>query len=333
MHIDASSSALKEVIVHHIGNVTKNEPLILSKESVQLTFTLTEYLTMYFLSSFRFPEYFAFASPDSDLENCIADFRAGRTDFVSCSRMIAERLYDVSAHPAIQSGELIVSHFQELIVEDEEYEALGICKSEDKEKYLKVQKKETSFDVLAEEGINIHRLDKGCIILFTDDGFKILIVDKVNPAFAKYWKDQFLHVKPMVDNYHQTQEVLKLTQDFLHQEGDHADRAEVLARSKNFFKSREDFDARHFEEEVLADPQMIKSFKEYAQKEELEFDPLSHFKISAAAVKRNARVFKSVIKLDRNFHIYIHGNHDLIEKGYDEARGKKFYKIYFEDES
>jgi len=43
-------------------------------------------------------------------------------------------------------------------------------------------------------------------------------------------------------------------------------------------------------------------------------------------------VFKSVIKLDKNFHIYVHGDRELIEKGYDEAMGKHFYKIYFDVE-
>jgi len=40
-----------------------------------------------------------------------------------------------------------------------------------------------------------------------------------------------------------------------------------------------------------------------------------------------------VIKLDKNFHIYVHGNRDLIEKGFDEAKGKNYYKMYFEQES
>ena len=42
-----------------------------------------------------------------------------------------------------------------------------------------------------------------------------------------------------------------------------------------------------------------------------------NFEISAQAVKRQARIFKSVLKLDKNFHIYIHGNRELIEKGFD----------------
>jgi len=56
-----------------------------------------------------------------------------------------------------------------------------------------------------------------------------------------------------------------------------------------------------------------------------------NFDISKQAVKKQARVFKSVLKLDKNFHIYIHGNRDLIEQGVDN-NGRKFYKIYYEEE-
>jgi len=56
------------------------------------------------------------------------------------------------------------------------------------------------------------------------------------------------------------------------------------------------------------------------------------FEISNKAVKKQARVFKSVLKLDKNFHIYIHGDKKLIERGTDEV-GRKFYKIYYEEES
>ncbi len=42
---------------------------------------------------------------------------------------------------------------------------------------------------------------------------------------------------------------------------------------------------------------------------------------------------RSVLKLDKNFHIYIHGDRELIERGYDEEKGKSFYKVYFEEES
>ncbi|HEY0059407.1 MAG TPA: nucleoid-associated protein, partial [Flavisolibacter sp.] len=66
--------------------------------------------------------------------------------------------------------------------------------------------------------------------------------------------------------------------------------------------------------------------------EKHDFDITSSFDISAPAVKKQSRIFKSVLKLDRNFHIYIHGNTDLIEKGTDDD-GRKYYKLYYQEEA
>ena len=35
-------------------------------------------------------------------------------------------------------------------------------------------------------------------------------------------------------------------------------------------------------------------------------------------------------QLDRNFHIYVHGNRNLLEQGEDEKG--KFYKVYYQEE-
>ena len=55
------------------------------------------------------------------------------------------------------------------------------------------------------------------------------------------------------------------------------------------------------------------------------------FDVNQTAVKKQGRAFKSVIKLDKNFHIYIHGNRNLVEQGEDEHG--KYYKLYFQEES
>jgi hypothetical protein len=102
----------------------------------------------------------------------------------------------------------------------------------------------------------------------------------------------------------------------------------------NFFKSKHHFDKNEFEEEVLEDPSVIKSFRDYERSRSgNEWDSAEQFEISAQAVKKQVRIFKSVLKLDKNFHIYIHGNRELIEKGFDEVANKHFYKIYFDQET
>lgn len=79
---------------------------------------------------------------------------------------------------------------------------------------------------------------------------------------------------------------------------------------------------------------MIKSFRSFDSnyREENDIELTDNFDISPQAVKKKAKVFKSVLKLDKNFHIYIHGNSELIEQGV-EKDGRKFYKIYFQQES
>ena len=85
--------------------------------------------------------------------------------------------------------------------------------------------------------------------------------------------------------------------------------------------------------EVLKDQEVIQSFNAFKTQYEDERDyALSdEFAINDAAVKKNARIFKSVIKLDKNFHIYIHGDRKLIQQGQDE--NGKYYMLYFEEEN
>jgi hypothetical protein len=88
-----------------------------------------------------------------------------------------------------------------------------------------------------------------------------------------------------------------------------------------------------FTGEVLKDQEVIQSFNAFKTQYEDERDYVlsDEFAIHDAAVKKNARIFKSVIKLDKNFHIYVHGDRKLIQQGKDE--NGKYYMLYFEEEN
>ena len=90
-----------------------------------------------------------------------------------------------------------------------------------------------------------------------------------------------------------------------------------------------------FAEEVLQQPEVVESFNnyrnQYAEKHEVDLN--DQFDISNNAVKKQARFFKSVIKLDKNFHVYVHGNRDFIDRGYDEVRGMYYYQLFFNEEN
>jgi hypothetical protein len=70
----------------------------------------------------------------------------------------------------------------------------------------------------------------------------------------------------------------------------------------------------------MEQPEVVESLNRYksAYQQEYNVDLAGDFTISDSAVKKQVRIFKSVIKLDKNFHIYVHGNRNLIKQGIDE---------------
>ena len=85
----------------------------------------------------------------------------------------------------------------------------------------------------------------------------------------------------------------------------------------------------------MKEPQIIDSFKNYKQEfvNDYELNISDSFEISGAALKKQSRRMRSVLKLDKNFHIYVHGNREYIQKGYDEEAGMNYYKVFFKEES
>jgi hypothetical protein len=344
-------ASLAELSIHRIGNKAQDEFYVLSDQSMQIQDELLKNLLLqYFLSPYqKVNEIYRFTHPNDDLNlNEVFHFAAAifqdGTSFHENSQQLAKYLYEISDHPKIKSGELYVAFFENVQIEGELHEAIGIFKSETKETYLKVYPEQAGFGLSYEEdGINISKLDKGCLIFNTEkeEGFKVAVIDQTNrSAEAVYWKDDFLKLKVRNDNYNQTNNVLgvyksfvteKLEEDF---ELTKADKIDLLNKSMKYFKEKESFDLEEFSNEVIANKDGIESFKNFKKSYEEEFDtPIADsFDISSAAVKKQARVFKSVLKLDKNFHIYIHGDKELIEKGFDEGKSMNYYKVFFKEE-
>ncbi len=344
-------ATLAELSIHRIGNKLQDEFYVLSENSMHIQDEmLNQLLLQYFLSPYeKINEIYRLMHPNNDLNlnevyHFAAEIFAEGSLFHENSKKLATYLYEISNHPKIKSGELYVAYFENVQIEGDLHDAIGIFKSETKESYLKVFPEQNGFGLSYEqEAINISKLDKGCLIFNTDvtEGFKVAVIDQTNrSAEAVYWKDEFLKLKVRNDNYSQTQNVLgvyksfvtdKLDEDF---EVSKTDKIDLLNRSMKYFKEKESFDMEEFSNEVIANKEGIESFKSYKKNYEEEFDmPIADtFDISDAAVKKQAKAYKNILKLDKNFHIYIHGNKELIEKGFDDDRSMNYYKVFFKDE-
>lgn len=269
-------------------------------------------------------------------------FSDGRAIY-DLSVKIARHLFEVSAHPKIKPGEVYVGTFSGVEDDAAVLEAVGIFKAETRSLFADVVPGDDDLDLQLKEGVELSRIDKGCLILNRgeEQGYELLIFDSNGKGEeAQYWKDKFLGVLIRQNEFLQTQGFLTLTKNFVTQQlpGEFdvskTEQIDILNRSMDYFKTHGNFDRNEFETEVLHHDDLIQSFRSYDEqyRKNHELDPMESFEISPHAVKRQARVFKSVLKLDKNFHIYIHGDRELIEKGYDEAMGKHFYKIYFDHE-
>ncbi|HRH63611.1 MAG TPA: nucleoid-associated protein [Bacteroidia bacterium] len=345
--LDFTNTQITRITAHRIGNKANDEKLLLSNELLSVEDKqLKEVLFSFFLSPFQSPEFYNFTFSNQDFTlNPLFTFSSKlfeqKNNFHKLSCDIAHHLYEVSTHPQIKAGDLFVVFFRNLSVNGHVLNAIGLFKSENKQAFLKLDS--DNFELNLEEGINCEKLDKGCLI-FDDEankGYRLCIVDKANKSLeAHYWRDNFLQIRPCKDEYHQTKDFLSLaktyvtaglTADF---EVNKTEQIELLNRSMEYFKTHESFNKGEFEREVFQDTAVIKSFrsfdKMYREDNDIEFP--DNFEISDKAVKKQSRVFKSVLKLDKNFHIYIHGNKELIEQGV-EKDGRKFYKIYYTEEN
>ncbi len=346
-HIDISEASIEKLITHHVGNKVKDENLILSHEYSNLKNEQTnDYVLKYFLQQFKHFEFYQFKH-SVELAMNEVNITVGKMlhlpdTFIQESKNIAKLLYEYSEHPNIKSGELNIVRFNNAMYDGEIVDAVGIFKSESNVPYLKMHGNNHNYEIEHEFGFELKGIDKACLIFNVDreKGYKVLVIDNTNKSSeARYWLDGFLGLIPCSDEFNNTKDVLKITKDFvtkkLTEEFDvtKTEKIDLLNRTMDYFKTNESFDKDEFEQNVFQDSNVINSFKEFdnSYREENELKKNSSFNISNHAVKKLNRAYKSVLKLDKNFHVYIHGNKDLIEKGTD-SNGRKYYKIYYENE-
>ena len=157
----------------------------------------------------------------------------------------------------------------------------------------------------------------------------------------QYWKDNFLQLEESDDQHKHTHTYLDLCKNFVQEDfalneelaPDRADTIDLLNRSIDYFKENSVFREDSFKRDVLKTPEVQDAFEGYKREYESADEPIqTSFHISPEAVKKNQKFYKSILKLDKNFHVYIHGNRDYIQKGYDESSNLHFYQLFFEKE-
>ena len=121
------------------------------------------------------------------------------------------------------------------------YSAVGLFKCENKTLFLDVQHQGNDFDLQMKEGMELTKIDKGCLIIHAkrDEGLDVLIFDNQNRGEeALYWKEKFLSIVPQKNEYRQTAQFLTLTKKFITEQMDSEfgtpkkEQVELLSKSR-----------------------------------------------------------------------------------------------------
>ena len=344
--IDILKCNLEVATTHYVGNKKEAENLFLSSSILDTeNDELRIVLLKYFLNSFSSDEYYQLYH-DSGIDYNVV-YGAANAIFDNSEALyeqsvnLAKYLYEKSTHPKIKGGEFYTVYFKDCIVDGETVDAIGLFKSENKDTFLKVLREGGNFNLESEQGINIKKLDKGCLIFNKDreNGYVVAVVDNTNKGIdAQYWIDDFLHVRQRKDEYANTENVMAMAKQFITKElpkefeVPKADQIDLLNRSLQFFKEKDSFDIEEFANEVIEQPEVIESFKSYKKnyEEEHAMEIDDSFAISQHAFKKQQRSYKRIIRLDKKIQIIIDGNRDHIEQGEDEKG--KYYKVYYNTE-
>ncbi|NVN18877.1 nucleoid-associated protein [Muricauda sp. HICW] len=344
------NAQIESISLHRVGNKSKNESAFLSAEPFSLNDEMAGLLKEYFFKPFREKEenYYKFGH-EVDLEfnevhAAVTGIFENPSDNHRLSKKITTYLFEQSNHPHIKSGEVYVVHFSDMVIDNQKTDAVGIFKSELKHDFLQFEENEHNLEILIRQGININKLDKGCIVfnINKEEGFKVLSVDS-NRYDAKYWLENFLGVLPLTDDNFYTKNYLKFCQNFAKDvvlpAEDKQQEVMFMNRAVNHFAKNDNFEETSFLNEVMENPELIPEFKHYKVEKgpKYSIEDVSNFDIANKAVSDARKKIKNVINLDTNIQIKMdfinpESAEKFVEKGWDEERQMYYYLVYFNKE-
>ncbi len=348
--INLYSTQIESLSVHKIGNKNKGESIFLSDSPYAVNDELTAILKEYFFKPFREKEenYFQFAN-EVDVEfnplyKIVTEIFENPSSVHQKSKRIASLLYEQSQHPHIKSGEVYVTYLDNVTIDNEKVSALGIFKSELKHDFLQFEEKESNIELLIQQGVNLNKLDKGCLIFNhkKEEGYKILSVDS-NKYDTKYWLEHFLGVKAFADENFYTKKYMKFCQDFAKDvvlpAEDKKEEVMFMNRAVNHFAKNDEFEETAFLNDVIDNPDLIPEFKHYKVEKapKYQIEDLTSFPIANNAVTAARKKMKNVISLDTNVQIKMdfinpESAEKFVEKGWDEEKQMYYYLVYFNKE-
>lgn len=338
---------INKLIIHSVGNKVKENSIVLSQKCVDLSNeSLHDILGNYFFRRFKDNRLYHFSHETNLTFNEIYQYVKAIFDdlnsFEVNSQNIAKHLYEASKHPNIKTGELCVAYIKGAVLNEVEYDAIGIFKSESKDPFLKIKDNKNDLTVDWEQGIDTNKLDKGCIVFNNqvEKGYKVLLVDSGSSLDTKYWKEDFLGIQISNNDFNKTKILVEACKEFVKKDynGDKLDKITLLNNAVEYIETTPRIDLDTFTSRITKDLEHSSKLKEFINDfaEKKECKDIITFSTDNYAVQNIKKSIRNFIKLDTDIEIKIKSstedNNKYLERGYDEEKNMYFYKLYFNEE-
>jgi 37-kD nucleoid-associated bacterial protein len=342
--LDFKPAIITNCIVHQLGNAQSEQNNILAKAELMINEQEAAELKKILCKPFTTPmqaHQFVNASDlqQHDLYNNIVDLFTNPNEMASISKEIVQQLFRLSADHPIKASEFFVVAIDNIETEAGITNAIAIIKADASSKFLKINALSQGFEIAFDKGMTSKNIEKACLILNHDaeEGFYVYPYEKI-VGETNYWTKYFLQIQAKTDEYRQTNVLLNTFREFVMNDLEDEnfskkDKINLVQNSMDYMVENADgFRVDDFISHQLTDEEQQENYKASLQVYVADNDVQlqNQFAVDKTALQFQRKKFRSIIKLDKNFHIYVHSNEDLIERGTDDKG--KFYKVYFTEE-
>lgn len=319
--INFQETKIKKIIIHKVGNKHRDEDLILSDSVIQIDkeSTIENMLLNHLLRPFKKLDLFEFNHEvdllfNENYKQCKWTF--SDETFLTSSQMLANNMFDENSAKCKECDFIFVL-FEDVIVNDETLNAIGIYRSENSQYFVQSLFEEIEFKI----GNAIGKLDFGAIVFETneDRGYLVNLIN-TKDSFFKSW----LNLRVHINDYERTHILIENLEWFFKYSLVDLSAIEIIKKQKlslNWLQSEYRFTLVEFFSDIFNG--------EYLDKFQEKFS-IEDFTIDQNAVDKFGKKLLKTIKLDESLIIDSRkSNINLIQES--DERGK-FYKIYYKNQ-
>jgi hypothetical protein len=348
--LNFSEASILQIANCLVGNQSRYEGVSETKKTIAPSVVVEDFIVNMISKTFsNMAREMYFHKDRNQVGDWIGDIFSDNEIDLKIFKRLSDSLYEASSYcPKFKQGE-----FLGILIENVSYggeflaPVLALIKVQEKNTFLKVENNDANSVILPEFGIS-GKIEVGAVILPIGDNNIVFSIDTITKnGDLSFWEEYFLRLDPIENDYFYTNHWMIIASEFIKSSlkfslsQPQTTVIECLNRAGVYFKEQKDFDEEQFAKFIFKNIEGLDSeaAKELLLTKAAEYEVqyavelLDTFILSDQAVKEKLKIFKSTIKLDTNFKIDVASTRsDLLENGFDEKTGKKYYKIFYDQE-